>query len=136
MRRSAILLASLLVACAGNPAPGEPGYEFNASGPYKLNVEAQGQAYSGMIEMATAAGGAVSGKFSISGAATVTGSMAGTLVGDKFSFDMPYTVTEAGCGGTAKGEATVAKGGDTITGTLTLNDGCAGQATGTFRMTR
>lgn len=135
MRRGTLLLAAALLAgCASNPQPGDPRYAHNAAGDYTFTVDAMGQSYTGTARLSTATGGAVTGAYSLSGQASVTGTIAGTITGETITFDMPCTVAEAGCGGTAQGIGTVAAGGSPITGTLSLNDACAGQGSGTFRM--
>lgn len=134
MRSSAILAAFLLVACSGNPGPGEAGYPFNASGKYAFNIPEDG--LSGSAELRTAPGGAVTGTYSLASSVSVTGTIKGTIVGDRLVFEMPFTVAESMCTGTAKGTGTVARGTQTITGTIAVTEECANPGSRTFRLTR
>lgn len=136
MRSRTLLAAVLLGACAGNPAPGEPGYPYNVAGQYDVEFVVQGEPHVGTAELTTAPGGTVAGTFRVVSPTTVTGTIAGIVADGEISFKMPYTVAAAGCGGTAEASGTVQDGGGTITGTLSTNDGCAGQSTGAFTMQR
>ena len=58
-------LAIFLAACAGNPGPGEPGYPFNLAGDYTGQFTVEGTAIPAVMTLATGAGGAVTGSFTV-----------------------------------------------------------------------
>lgn len=116
-----------LVACAGNPEPGEPGYAYNLNGEYAVEFVADdGQAYSGTMQLETAVGGAVTGVMALRDPFTIDGDLEGTIVGAELTISVPYSIVENGCSGVAAGGGTVAEGGGSVTGSVEINDECAG----------
>jgi hypothetical protein len=134
---AAAALAGGLVACAGNPEPGEPGYAFNLNGEYDVEFLADdGQAYTGTMELETVAGGAVTGVMALRSPATVDGSVEGLIIGAELSITVPYAIVENGCGGVASGSGIIAEGGGSVTGDVDINDECQGAPfSATFTLT-
>ena len=80
MHRISLRLAlPFLVACAANPKPGEPGYPYNLSGPYQVEVVVQGTPYHGMMDLSMEPGGALGGTFQVIDPVQVGGSIEGTI---------------------------------------------------------
>ena len=124
--RSLAILAitALFAACAGTPGPGDSGYAFNANGLYTGGLDFQVVTLNGTIELTPGPGGAVTGTFSITQPAPISGTLAGTIVGDQLTFEITYGQNAlTGCsGGTMKGTVTVSDGGSSLTGTVTADD--------------
>jgi hypothetical protein len=122
---AAAALAGGLVACAGNPEPGEPGYAFNLNGEYVAEFLADdGSAYTGTIELETGVGGVVTGVMALNSPATVDGTVEGLIVGAELEISIPYAILENGCGGVAAGSGIIAEGGGSVSGDVDINDEC------------
>lgn len=125
----------LAVACAANPKPGEPGYAYNVEGVYASTYVVDGTPYEGTTELATGAGGAVTGDFSLERPVRIVGEIVGTVRGDSLSYTGTYTQS-GGCDGTLSGVGLVAEGGDQVAGALEVDDSCGGELSGTFEFER
>lgn len=127
-----------LAACAGNPEPGEPGYAFNVNGEYAVEFVADdGQVYSGTMQLETVGGGAVTGVMAIRDPVTIDGDVEGLIMGAELTLTVPYSTVENGCSGVASGGGVVAEGGGSVSGTVEINDECAGAPMGaTFTFTQ
>jgi hypothetical protein len=123
-------------ACAGNPGPGETGYAYNLSGPYRGTVMVEGMAFSFNMEMSTAPGGAVAGEYRVMDPVVMSGSLAGTLAADTVTFSLNYLNPMDGCGGVLQVEGTVDVGGSSFSGRGRVNDSCYGFLTATVAMRR
>jgi hypothetical protein len=127
--------AWLLVACAGNPRPGDPGYRYNVTGTYGASFVVEGTPYTGTMTLATAPGGAVSGTMSLTSPVPLESPAAGSLVADSLRLAIPYMMPD-GCNGTATLRGQVADGGGAAEGAMEVEDSCGGTLAGTFTLTR
>lgn len=134
---SSVVVAGLAaaLACAANPKPGEPGYAYNLQGVYASSYTVDGTAYEGTTELATGAGGAVTGDFSLERPVRIVGEVTGTVTGDSLSFTGTYTQS-GGCDGTVSGSGAIAEGGVSVEGPLHVDDSCGGALEGSFRFER
>ena len=130
-----IAIAVLYGACAGNPQPGDPGYAYNLSGAYDATYDLDVGSYSGTIEMETARGGVVTGKYLLINPDMVEGSISGTIVGDAFTYSGPYE-RHGGCGGTVTGAGVITEGGTSVSGEIEIEDDCSGPIAGTYSFDR
>lgn len=130
-----IVTAVLCGACAGNPQPGDRGYAYNLSGSYDATYDLDVGSYSGTIDLETARGGAVTGKYLFVDPDTVEGSVSGTIVGNEFNYSGPYTRT-GGCGGTLNGSGVITEGGTSVSGEVQIEDDCSGPISGTYSFDR
>ena len=136
MRRTSLCLAPpLLAACAANPKPGEPGYPYNLSGPYQVEVVVQGTPYHGMMDLSMEPGGALGGTFQVIDPVQVGGSIEGTIAADTLDFRMPYEQSNE-CSGVVSGRIAVAAGGATASGPVVVDDSCGGPMNGTISIQR
>lgn len=118
---------ALGIACGGNPEPGEPGYAYNLDGEYNAEFAADdGVAYSGVMALETAPGGAVSGTMSLSNPVVVNGTVEGLIVGAELSISVPYEIPDNGCTGVASGTAIIEEGGGAVNGSVDIADECGG----------
>ncbi|MBT8478134.1 MAG: hypothetical protein KJO06_04390 [Gemmatimonadetes bacterium] len=114
-----------LVACSGNPMPGESGYPYNMTGVYTTSVEAMGTVYEGPAEIATSPGGLIYGTIRLDGPETVLGDMEGSVSGDTLTFESHYE-RAGGCTGVLSGTGLIEEGGGAATGDAVVDDDCAG----------
>ena len=135
---TAIAVTTVLAACGGNPAPGDEGYAYNVSGEYAAEFIADdGTVITGTVTMATARGGAVTGKLALDNPFTVTGDIEGVIDGSEMSLTMPYAIEETGCTGVASGIAQIAEGGGSLDGMIDIADDCGeAPSTATFSLVR
>ena len=131
-----ILAAATLAACAANPKPGEPGYPYNLSGAYQVEVVVDGAPYRGTMELSTAPGGTVNGSFLVTEPVHVAGTVEGAIVADTLDFRMPYEIQENGCAGVVSGRGGVAEGGGAFSSPVVLDDSCGGEMSGTISIQR
>jgi hypothetical protein len=131
-----ILGSTALIACAGNPRPGEPGYPYNLSGRYEAEFIVDGTPYRGLMDLSTAPGGAVSGSFTVTDPANVMGTVGGAIVADTVDFQMPYEILDNGCSGVLYGRNAIAEGGEAFGGAIRLDDSCGGEMAGMARIQR
>lgn len=129
------VVAGLVAACAGNPQPGDPGYRYNVSGRYAATFVVEGTPYTGTMDLATAAGGAVTGTMAITSPGEMTSSASGALAADTLRLTIPYQAPD-GCTGTASLTGRIADGGESVTGAMDLQDSCGGPLAGSFTFTR
>jgi hypothetical protein len=133
MAMTAILVS---VGCAGNPAPGEPGYRFNLNGTYDALFSAQGMDFTGTADLATAAGGAVTGTVRLTSPETVTAELEGMVADSTFSFESTYS-RAGGCEGALLGGGEIQSDGVGTSGDVDIADDCMGGVMeGSFRFTR
>jgi hypothetical protein len=130
-----ILATTSLAACAGNPKPGEAGYSYNLSGSYRAEFVVEGTPYRGDMDLATAPGGVVSGRFTVVGDGPVVGTVEGTIVTDSLAFVMPYEQVN-GCAGTVEGSAAISEGGAGFAGPVQVEDSCGGMLSATLTVER
>lgn len=130
-----IVTAVLCVACAGNPQPGDPGYAYNLSGAYNATYDLDVGSYSGTIDLETARGGAVTGKYLLNNPDMVEGSVSGTIEGNAFTYSGPYT-RPGGCAGTVNGSGVITEGGASVSGEIQIEDDCSGPIAGTYSFDR
>jgi len=122
---SVLSVALLTVGCAGNPAPGDSGYEFNLNGTYDAVFEAQGTAYTGTMSVSTAPGGVVTGTVLLTSPAEVIGDVTGMVADSTFQFESDY-MRDGGCGGTLIGAGPIQSGGAGSSGFVEIADDCMG----------
>jgi hypothetical protein len=132
---TALIVAALLAACAGNPQPGDPGYRFNVAGEYAASFVVEGNPYGGRMTLTTASGGAVSGNLTVTSPFTMESTLSGTIAADSLRLTLPYA-TPQNCFGTASLVGAIAEGGVGAAGTMSLDDSCDGALTGTFTLSR
>lgn len=126
---------AVLVACAGNPKPGDPGYRYNVAGNYAASFNVDGVPYGGIITLSTAPGGAVSGNMALVTPLPLEGPLTGSVSADTLMLSIPYTLPD-GCNGTAVLRGPVTEGGGAASGPMQVNDSCAGVLQGSFTLTR
>lgn len=122
---SVLSVAVLTTGCAGNPAPGDSGYQFNLNGTYEAVIEAQGTAYTGTMSINTAPGGVVTGTVLLTSPAEVIGDVTGMVADSTFQFESDY-MRDGGCGGTLIGMGPIESGGAGSSGTVEIADDCMG----------
>ncbi len=141
MKRIALSLAFCtsalaLLACAGNPWPGEPGYLFNLSGAYRGEVVVEGEPFGVNMEVETIAPGTLEGTYEVTSPINMSGPVTGTIAADSVTFTLNYLNPMDGCGGVLDGKGTVAEGGASFSGSAQVNDSCGGYLGGTFSLRR
>ena len=131
MVRALIVATTLAVVSAQNAkAPEPPTYDAKFT-------TAEGQVYTGTLTFSVDAKGAVSGKMTLVDPVEVTGTLAGTVKGGKWTFEFPYEIPQQGCTGVVKGEADVPADRKVINGKGVAGGGCAEQPIDlTFTLTR
>lgn len=128
--------AVAVLACSGNPLPGEKGYPYNTTGTYDTEFEAMGVVYAGPARITTSPGGLVYGTVELSGPENVEGDFNGSIAGDTLTFESNY-LRGGGCTGLLSGQGSIAEGGGAIEGTAVVDDDCSGDLfDATFVMTR
>lgn len=136
-RRICPALAMLIVACAGNPQPGDSGYAYNVSGEYAAEFIADdGTVITGTIQLATGSGGAVTGSMALTDPFTVTGEIEGLVVGSQLTITVPYQIEETGSSGVASGTAEIAEGGASVVGSVDISDDSGGPSAASFTLQR
>lgn len=129
------IAALALVACSGNPMPGDRGYPYNMTGMYDAAFEAMGVVYAGPAEIATSPGGLVYGKVDLTGPENVVGDFSGSIAGDTLTFESNYE-RAGGCTGVLSGQGIIAEGGGSAAGDAVVDDDCSGDLfDATFTMT-
>ncbi len=131
------MLRSLIVATAlalapfqATKAPDAPTYDAKFT-------TSQGEVYTGTLTFAVDAKGGVTGKMRLVDPAEVTGTLAGTVKGTKWTFEFPYEIPQQSCSGTVKGEADVPADRKVIQGKGVAGGGCTEQPIDlTFTLTR
>jgi len=131
MKARFMILALAFGACAGSPGPGEPGYDYNLTGSYVIDVEADdGTPYAGTLQLETLPGGEIVGSMSLTDPVPIEGEMTGMVIGAEASLTMAYEIVGQGCGGTFEGTAVIDAGGTGAVGSMDMTeDGCGGSPT-------
>jgi hypothetical protein len=133
-----VAVAAMVVnaACAGNPAPGEPGYRFNLNGTYDALFSAQGTDFTGAAELSTAPGGVVTGIVKLTSPEAVTADLEGTVADSSFRFEATYS-RSGGCEGALMGRGEIRPDGAGTSGGVDIADDClGGMMEGRFRFSR
>jgi hypothetical protein len=131
-----VIAILLSFGCAGNPEPGEPGYRFNLNGTYDATFSAQGMDFTGTADLATAAGGAVTGTVRLTSPEMVTAELEGMVADSSFSFESTYS-RAGGCEGALLGGGEIQSDGLGTSGDVDIADDCMGGVMeGSFRFTR
>ncbi|NJD20880.1 MAG: hypothetical protein FIA95_16550 [Gemmatimonadetes bacterium] len=126
-RLAASALLVLLAACAGNPGPGEPGYAFNVSGDYAGQFIVEGQSISATLSLQTATGGVVSGQVRVPEMG-ISSEVQGMVSSNQLTLRLSYHNPSTRCDGAGEGTATIAEGGATFSGPMTVTE--CGQSMG------
>ena len=123
-------------ACAGNPAPGEPGYPYNLQGRYDVVFSVQGMDYTGTAELGTVRGGAVTGEIRLEYPEPITADLNGTVADSTFRFESVYT-RSGDCDGALLGTGAIRPEGTGSSGDVEVIDDCVGGVMeGGFELTR
>ncbi|MDX1576909.1 MAG: hypothetical protein R3266_00425 [Gemmatimonadota bacterium] len=124
-------LALAVAACAGNPAPGEPGYDYNLDGTYIAEfVGDDGTVFTGSMTLETLPGGEVTGTMDLVDPLAITGQVGGLIVGSEASFEVTFDIPDQGCGGIVAGSGVIAAGGGGVEGMFDdITDDCGGAPT-------
>ncbi len=119
-----LILAALVVGCAGSPGPGDSGYPYNVAGDYSGSLTVAGVTMTGTIQVSTQPGGAVTGTVSVNRPIQINGTLNGALAGDQLTVGIAYGNNPAtGCsGGTMDGALTIAEHGANISGAVKITD--------------
>ncbi len=119
-----LVLAGLVVGCAGSPGPGDAGYPYNVAGDYSGSLTVAGVTMTGTIQVSTQPGGAVTGTVSVNRPIQINGTLNGALAGDQLTVGIAYGNNPAtGCsGGTMDGALTIAEHGANISGAVKITD--------------
>ena len=130
------LVGFSILACAGNPGPGEPGFAFNLQGSYAGRVMVEGQAFGVEMDLRTLEGGALEGRYRVTSPVQMSGPITGALAADSVTFRLNYENPMDGCDGILEGRGTVSDGGGEFTVNADVNDSCGGFLGGTFSFRR
>jgi hypothetical protein len=133
----ASILVELLVAaaaCSRAPEPSDPERRYNLAGTYSSDMIVREKRYSGSIELATRASGALSGVMKLTNPIAITAELSGFIVGDSVAFDGPYRTPD--CTGVLRARGRVDSGGRSAWGVVNIDDGCVGAMAGSFRLER
>ena len=119
-----LILAALVVGCAGSPGPGDSGYPYNVAGDYSGSLTVAGVTMTGTIQVSTQPGGAVTGTVSVNRPIQINGTLNGALAGDQLTVGIAYGNNPAtGCsGGTMDGALTISEHGANISGAVKIAD--------------
>ena len=105
-------------------------------GDYKVEFVVNEASYTGTAKTTPAGKGAFTAKFDFTSPSPVTADATGKTVGDSVTFDAKYQDNGRNCTGTVVGKGTAEKDGSKAAGTITIQDSCDGEASGTFRFYR
>ena len=105
-------------------------------GEYKIEISANGEAYTGTSKVTPGAKGEFTGAFTITSPTNVTGDIKGKTVGDSVTYESKYTDKDRGCTGTITAKGTAEKDGSKASGAAVINDSCGGELNGTFKLWR
>jgi hypothetical protein len=135
---SGFILHPLLggIACSrpSTPGPGDAGYPYNLAGQYATDMSVGDTRYTGSMELATRAGGAVSGTMKLTAPIAITAELKGSVTGDSVAVGGPYRTPD--CTGVLRGRGRIADGGTSAWGRVYIDDGCVGAMAGSFRLER
>lgn len=68
--------------------------------------------------------GVVTGTMKLTSPIAVDATLGGTITGDVWTFDYPYTIPEQGCSGSVKGTGKLSADRKTISGDVTIGGAC------------
>jgi hypothetical protein len=117
-------------SCSRAPGPGDAGYRYNVDGRYASDIVVRDARYAGSTQLATRAGGALSGTMTFVTPISVTAELSGAVRGDSIAFDGRYRTPD--CTGVLRGRGRIADGGDSAWGRVSMDDSCVGAMAGTF----
>jgi hypothetical protein len=136
------LLASLSIvipligggSCAGSspPSQSDAGRRSELAGRYASDMTVRDTRYTGSMQFATLASGAVSGTMKLTAPITITAELRGLVRGDSVTFGGPYRTPD--CTGVLRARGRIADGGKSAWGAVNIDDACVGAMTGTFRL--
>ena len=116
MSRLMLVPALMLAANMMQAAPAAPTYDV-------AFVLAEGT-YTGTTTFSADRKGVVTGTMKLTSPIAVDGTLAGTMKGDVWTFEYPYTIPEQGCSGTVKGTGKMSADKKTISGDVTIGGAC------------
>jgi hypothetical protein len=121
VRIAALLSLSILSACAGAVAPsaGAPAYPFNVAGGYTGRFIIDGQPFESTLQLRTAGDGSVTGGFRVTNPIEIDGRVQGRIVDDLLRFTATYRSLND-CDDRIEGIVTIASGGGTVSGPITV----------------
>lgn len=105
-------------------------------GDYKIEISANGEAYTGTTKVTPGAKGEFTADFTITSPTTVTGDIKGRTIGDSVTYESKYVDKDRGCTGTITAKGVAEKDGSKASGSALINDSCGGELNGTFRLWR
>ena len=123
--RGVLCWAAVVVstACATRPAPGDALYPYNVSGQYAGLLLVDDQRFGAELVLSTSSGGNVDGSFRVRPPFEIDGSVVGVLIDDLLRLTVTYRSTSrGGCDGQIEGILTVAEGGISIDGPVSIAD--------------
>jgi len=120
-RISLTVIILALTACAGTPGPGDSGYPFNVAGPYSGRFLIDNQPFDATLQLQTSGGGRVRGAFRVVAPFDIEGRVEGAIADELLRITVLYRNTD-GCDGRIEGILTVARGGGTFEGPVTVTD--------------
>jgi hypothetical protein len=134
--RCLLVILSLLgaSACSHSANPGEDEYRYNLTGRYASDMTVRDTRYTGSMELATRAGGAVLGIMKLTAPIAITAELTGRVSGDSVIFGGPYRTPD--CTGVLRARGRIADGGTSAWGSVNIDDGCVGAMAGNFRLER
>jgi hypothetical protein len=128
------LLGGSACSRTSKPNPGDAGYRYNLAGQYASDMSVGNTLYTGSMELATRAGGAVSGTMKLTAPIAITAELKGSVSGDSVAFGGPYRTPD--CTGVLRGRGRIADGGSSARGRVYIDDGCVGAIAGSFTLER
>ena len=80
--------------------------------------------YTGTTTFSVDRKGVVTGTMKLTNPIAVDGTLAGTVKGDVWTFEYPYTIAEQGCSGSVTGTGKMSADKKTISGDVTIGGAC------------
>ena len=121
--RRLALAALLAQAGCGGAGPGQLGYPYNVGGVYTGRLAVEGEPFDAELELATALGGQVRGRFRVRQPMEIDGRVEGTVIDDLLRLTVTYQSSGGDdCAGRIEGILTVEAGGEIIEGPATISD--------------
>ena len=105
-------------------------------GDYKVEFVVQETSYTGTATATPGAKNAFAGKWEFTAPSSVVMDVTGKTTGDSVAFDAKYVDNGRNCTGTLTGKGAVEKDGNKAAGSISINDSCGGELSGTFRLWR
>ena len=110
-------------ACATTPRPGDSSYPYNLSGQYAGVLAVDDQRFAAELTLTTSSGGDVDGAFRVRPPFEIDGRVIGVLIDGLLRLTVTYQSTSGdGCNGQIEGILTVAEGGGSVDGPVTIAD--------------